>query len=153
MPPERHADEHDQLGRGVVAIDVGARIGFRVAEALRIGKHDLHRLVRGGHPAEDVVARAVENARDRHQPVTRQAFANAVNQRHPAGDRSLEPQFHASRGGRLQQLRTVSREQHLVRRHHRRPALDCATSPTRAAGFTPPTTSTTMSGADARTCA
>ena len=45
MPSERNADEHDQLGGGIVAIDVGARIGFRVAEPLRVGEHDLHRLV------------------------------------------------------------------------------------------------------------
>ena len=32
-------DEHDQLGGGVVAVDVGARVGFGVSEPLRVGQH------------------------------------------------------------------------------------------------------------------
>ena len=93
MPPERHAHEHDELRRRIMTIDVGAGIGFRVAESLRVGEHRLHRFVRGRHATEDVVARAVENACDAGEPIAGQAFAHAVNQRHAAGNGGLEPKL------------------------------------------------------------
>ena len=77
-------------------IDVRGRIRLRVAELLRIRQHDAHRLVGLGHPAQDVVARAVENAGHAGQRVARQPLTDAVNERHAAADRCLEPDLRAT---------------------------------------------------------
>jgi len=119
MPSKRHAHEHDELRRRVMPIDIGARICFRIPETLGVGQHRLHRLVRRGHPAEDVVARAVENAGDPDQAISGEAFAHAMYQGHAASNCGLESQLHASRRGSLQQLRPVRRQQHLVCRDDR----------------------------------
>ena len=96
VPPERNPGQHDQLRGGIEPVDVGRRIGLGIAELLRVRQDDVHRLVRVGHAAQDVVARAVQDPGDAGQRVARQPFAHAVNQRHAAADGRLEPDLRAA---------------------------------------------------------
>ena len=58
---ESDAREDAEFGAGVVAVDVGGRIGLGVAELLRVGE-DGGVVSAGLHAAEDVVAGAVDDA-------------------------------------------------------------------------------------------
>ena len=126
---EGNARKHDELRSRVEAIDVGGRVRFRVAQSLRVGQHDVHRLAGRRHPTEDVVARAVENAGHTGERVTGKPFSHAVNQRHAATNRRLEAEPHAGARRGSQQLRAVGREQHLVGGHHRCAPLDRLADP------------------------
>ncbi len=52
-----------------------------------------------------------------------------MNQRHATRHGRFEAQLDTANSRRSQQLGTVSRKQHLVGGHHRRPALDCPAHP------------------------
>ena len=88
-----------------------------------------HRLVAGGHAAQHVVRRAVENAGHARELVAGKAFADAVDQRNAAADRGLEPDLRAGRRGEAQQRRSLGRQQHLVRGHDRDAAFERAAHP------------------------
>ena len=60
---EGDAGEDAELGAGVEAVDVGAWVGFGIAEGLRVGE-DVGVVGSGFHAAEHVVACAVEDAAD-----------------------------------------------------------------------------------------
>ena len=113
--PERNPAEHDELGSRIVSIDVRGGIGLRVPKPLRIGEDDIERFVGLEHPAEDVVARAIEDADDAGEIVARESFADPVNQRNAATNGRFESEQRMIVGGKTQQLRTMMREQHLVR--------------------------------------
>ena len=112
---ERKARRNRQLLRGVVAFDIEGRIGFRIAQALRVlqtlRKCELLAL----HAGEDVIAGAVENsidARERICPPFPHATSSQSEWPHPAAASKFRatPFFSASSAS----LHSVTREQGLV---------------------------------------
>ena len=71
-PAEGERREDRQLVRGVDAVDVEGRVGFRVAELLRVGQHFGELAPALAHDGQDVVAGAVEDAGDADDAVRRQ---------------------------------------------------------------------------------
>src|SRR6516225_1888529 len=85
-----YARKDGELMRRIDAIDIKARIGFCVAELLRLGEH-LGELVRGlAHRRQNKIRGPVENAIKTHEPVSGETLAQRLDHRYPAGDRGLE---------------------------------------------------------------
>ena len=82
---ERDAGEDDQLGAGVVAVDVFAGIGFGVAELLRVVEN-VGEGCAGFHAAENVVAGAVENGFDAGDAIAGKSLLQAGNDGNASGD-------------------------------------------------------------------
>ena len=129
MSTKRDTCQHDEFCRGVEAVDVGSWIGLGVAQALRVGEDDVHRFAGCGHPTQDVVARAIENARHARERVAGKPFSHAVDERHTTANCGLEtdPNAGARRGS--QQFGTMSRQQHLVGGDYRSTALNRLADP------------------------
>ena len=111
---------HDRrLGAGVVALDVGRRVAFGVAQSLRFGE----RLAVGGtvvgHLREDVVGGAVDDAHHAGDRLAAQALAQRPHDGDAAGHRRLEQQVDAALVGEREQLDADVGEQLLVRRDDR----------------------------------
>src|SRR5215472_6180638 len=84
------ACEDRELVCGVNAVDVKARIGFRVAELLRFGQH-FGELVRAlAHRRQNVVAGSVQNTIDALQTIAGETLAQTLDYWDPAGDRGFE---------------------------------------------------------------
>jgi hypothetical protein len=99
---------------GVDAVDIKARIGFGVAELLRLGEHLGEVAAAFAHRRQDVVRRAVEDAVDARQTVAGKPLAQRLDDRNAAGDRCLESERHASRLGGLGKLGAMLGHQGLV---------------------------------------
>ena len=97
----RHAERdraHDRrLVCGVDAFDVEGRIGFRVAEPCAAFSAVAKSVSAIAHFRQDVVGRAVDDARDVLDAVRGQAFAQRLDDRDAAGDGRLERDHHALR--------------------------------------------------------
>ncbi len=115
----RHAERdraHDRdLVRGVDAFDVEGRIGFGVAQFLRGLERGREVEPAVAHLREDVVRRAVDDARDVLDAVRRQPFAQRLDDRNAARHRRLERDHHALRARRLEDFAAMHGEQRLVR--------------------------------------
>ena len=61
---EGKAGQDRQLVRGVVALDVEGRVGFGIAQPLRVLQAGVEGQALGLHAGQDVVAGAVEDAED-----------------------------------------------------------------------------------------
>src|SRR5699024_1628915 len=72
---EGERGEDRGLGRGVVALDVGGRIGLGVAELLGGGQGVLEAGPAAGHGVEDVVGGAVDDAQHPLDAVAGEGFA------------------------------------------------------------------------------
>src|SRR5262249_38527019 len=84
------ASQDGELVRRIDAVDVKARIGFGIAELLRLSEH-LGKFVRGlAHRRQDIIRGSVENAVDASEPVSGKTLAQGLDHRNPAGDGSLE---------------------------------------------------------------
>ena len=142
---ERERGEDRGLGGGVVALDVGGRVGLGVAERLRL----LDRLVEvealGRHLVEHVVGGAVDDAEHARHAVARERLAHRADDRDGAGDGGLEVQVDAGRVGRRVERRAVLREQRLVGGDDGRAAARSRAAAGVRAGSMPPMTSTTTS--------
>ena len=102
--------------RRVETADVEGRIGFRVAEPLRLAQ-----AVREGqrflfHPCQDVIAGAIEDAIDALDGITGQSLAQGLDDRYSARDRSLEGQRDALLLGEPGEPHAVLGEQRLIGR-------------------------------------
>ena len=86
---ERDRRQDGELVRRIDAVDVEARIGLRVAQRLRLGKHRRELAAGFAHRGQDVVAGAVEDAEDAAAPVADQPLAQRLDDRDAAGDRRL----------------------------------------------------------------
>ena len=91
--PQADGRDDRQLRRRVGAVDVFGRIGFRIAGLLRLGQRVGERDRLRLHAAQDVVARAVQDAAHLDEPIARQPFLQRAQHGNAAGDRRLEPHF------------------------------------------------------------
>ena len=105
--------------RGVVAFDVEGRIGFGIAEPLRVAQAFVEGEPILLHAREDVIAGAVEDAVDARERVAVKPFAQRLHDRDAAGDRSLEIERHAMAFGERGELVAVAGKQRLVGGDHR----------------------------------
>ena len=118
-PAERQCGQDRQLVRGIDAVDVERRIGFGVAQLLRIGEHLGELAAALAHLRQDVVAGAVEDAGDAADAVRGQPLAQRLDHRNAAGHRRLERQRHAALLGRGGERGAMHREHRLVGGDHR----------------------------------
>ena len=86
---EGEAGEDRRLLRGVVALDVGGRVGLGVAETLRVGEDVLELGALLVHAVEDVVRRAVDDAHDPLHAVAGERVAQRPDDRDGAGGGGL----------------------------------------------------------------
>src|SRR5699024_1009946 len=107
------------LGGGVVAVDVGGRVGFGVSQRLGFGQHVVVGGPLLGHLGEDVVGGPVEDAHHPEYLLAGQRLAQRPDERDPAGDRRLEEQVHARVVGDGEQFRAGGGQQRLVAGDHR----------------------------------
>ena len=111
---EGQRGEDRRLGRGVEALDVGGRVGLGVAERLRLLERVGEAGAALGHPGEDVVGGAVDDAEHPADPVAGQRLAQRPQDRDRPGDRGLVVEVDAVLVGRVEQRRAVLGEQRLV---------------------------------------
>ena len=118
-PAQTDRGDDRQLGGGVGAVEVFARIGFGVAGLLRFGQ----RVGEGNrlrlHAAQDVGAGAVEDAAHFDEAIAGETFLQRAQHRNAAGDRRFEPHFEPARPREVEELRAVVRHQLLVGRDDR----------------------------------
>ena len=110
---------HDgELVRGIDAFDVEGRIGFGIAQALRLFQHRAEGETLVAHFRQDEVRGAVDDAGDPFDAVGGEAFAQGLDDRDAAGDRAFERDHHALGLRRRENFVAVGREQRLVRGDH-----------------------------------
>ena len=96
---------------------VGSALG--VSERLRLREHLVERPAGPGlHLGEDEVSGAVDDSRERPDPVAGQPLADALDHRNGAGHRRLEGDDRARRAGRAEDLVAVQGDEGLVRGDH-----------------------------------
>ncbi len=113
---ERERGEDRELVRRVKAADVECRIGLGIAKLLRLAETDLERKMLGLHAREDIVAGAVEDARDPPNRIAGQALPEGLDDGYAAADRGFEEQLSARSLGQGRELEPVRREHRLIRR-------------------------------------
>ena len=112
--PKARRRQDGELVRGVEAADVEGRIGFRVAQRLRLGQHLGERAVLVRHRRQDEIAGAVEDAVDAPHLVGGERLAQRLDDGNAAGDRRLEVERDALLLGELGERHAVLGEQRLV---------------------------------------
>ena len=114
---ERDGRQDGGLGRGVVTLDVGGRVGLGVAERARVGQR--RRVLGAGavHLREDVVGGAVDDAGHPQHRVARERLRQRADDRDGTGDRGLEVEVDVGVLGGLRQLAGGLRHQRLVGGH------------------------------------
>ena len=115
---ERDAGDDRGLGPGVVALHVGGRVGLGVAQRLSLGEGVGVRGARLGHPGEDVVGGAVDDAHHAGDALPHQRLAERTDDRDAPGHRRLEEQVDPGALGGLEELGPVLGEQLLVAGDH-----------------------------------
>ena len=100
--------------RGVVALDVEGRIGFGIAQPLRVLQAGVERQPLGLHAGQDVVAGAVEDAEDARHRIAGHRLAHRLDDRNAAGHRRLVVEQHALLLGDLGQRHAMLGQQRLV---------------------------------------
>src|SRR6185437_2890495 len=90
LAAEAHRREQRELMRGVDAVDIEARIGLGIAEALRLFQHRSEAAARRAHLRQDVVAGAVEDAANPQHVIAGEALAQRLEDRDAARDSGLE---------------------------------------------------------------
>ena len=111
---ERDGGEQRELVRGVDAIDVEARIGFGITEALRLGQNRGEIAARFAHLRQDVIAGAVEDAVDAEDVVRAEPFAQRLQDRNAARHRGLEAERDALVLGETRERGAVMGQQGLI---------------------------------------
>ena len=114
----RHAEgdrRHDgQLVPGIDALDVEGRIGFRVAELLRLRENRVEREPLVAHLGQDEVAGTVDDARDPFDAVRGETLAQRLDDRDATADGCLESHHHALGLRSAKDLVAVQSKQRLV---------------------------------------
>ena len=121
---EGERSEDREFMRRVKTADVEGRIRFRIAEPLRLGQADLEGQAFGLHPRQNIVAGAVENARDALDRVSGQALAQGLDDRNAAADRRLVIERRLMRFGQAREPEPVRGEHRLVGGDHRQAARE-----------------------------
>ena len=111
---EGEARQNGELVRGIEAANVERRIGLGIAELLRLLQRIAERAVLVGHGGEDEVAGAVEDPVDAPHLVSREEFAQRLDDGDTAGHRGLEVERDALLLGELGEFDAVLGEQCLV---------------------------------------
>ncbi len=102
------------LGRGVVPLDVGGRVGLGVAESAGVGEGTGVVGTGAVHLGEDVVGGAVDDSGDPQHGVARQRLGQRADDRDRTGDGGLEVQVDVGVLGGLRQFACGHRHQRLV---------------------------------------
>ena len=110
--------EDGELVGGVDAVDVEGGVGLGVAQALRLGEHDVEGQALVAHLREDVVAGAVDDPGDPLDAVGGEALADRLDDRDAARHRRLEGHHHAPGVRGREDLVAVLGEQRLVGGDH-----------------------------------
>ncbi len=106
---------HDgELVRGIHTLDVEGRVGFRIAEALRLGEHVFEARTLLAHFRKDEVRGPVDDSSDPLDTVGAQPFAQGLDDRHTAGNCGFEGNHHPLFLRRQENLVAVCRQQRLV---------------------------------------
>ena len=112
-------EQHHEFLRGIDAVDVARRIGFGVAEPLRLGQGLIDPASPVARLRQDVVARAIDDADQAFHVGRVGASCEDAEKRHAGDDRCFVQQgSRRSRGG-LTQFHAVRRQQRLVRSNDR----------------------------------
>ncbi len=90
LDAEREAGEDRELLRGVMALDVEARIRLRIPKPLRVFQAIRKRQALLLHAGQDVIAGPVQDAVDARELVADETLAQRLDDRDTAGDRRLE---------------------------------------------------------------
>ena len=106
--------ENRQLVRRVDAINVEARVGLGEAQCLGVGEHGGERQPLGLHARQDVVAGAVENARDAVDAVGGGTLAQSLDDRNAPGNGGFELQRDPGGFGGSGEFEAVVRQHRLV---------------------------------------
>jgi ribosome-binding factor A len=116
--------QDDRLVSGVPSIDIEGGVGLGVAELLRFGERrgKIHPCV--GHPAEYVVARAVQDAVNVLEAVANKRFAHHFDNRNTTCHRGFVKHRNTALAGQMKNLLAVLRQQGLVSRHDSFPSAD-----------------------------
>ena len=77
MAIQANANQDGELGAGVKAVDVLGRIGLRESQLLRFAQSGCERDAINLNLAEDVIARAIEDAADPEQFIARETFVES----------------------------------------------------------------------------
>ena len=117
--PERKARQEHQLVDRVVALDVAARVGLRVALRLGLGEHVVVRAAALAHRGQDEVRRPVDDPADPRDHVRGKVRGERREHRDPPADGGLEAERGARAAGDRLELRAVMGDHVLVGRHHR----------------------------------
>ena len=123
---ERDGGEDGQFMRGVDAVDVERRVGFRVAQLLRRGQCIAEIAAAFLHARQDVVAGAVDDAGQFLDAVGGQALAQGFDNRNAAGHRGLERDHHAALLRLLEDGVAVQRDERFVGGDHMLAVVDGA---------------------------
>ena len=91
--PERQRTQDCEFGRGVVAVEIGARIRFGKSACARRSERFFNRTVRRFHQRQHGVGGAVEDGVDTGDAIAGQALTNRADDRHRSTDRGFEPKL------------------------------------------------------------
>ncbi len=111
---ESERRQNGKLMRRVVAADIEAGIGLRIAEALRFFEAFGKGEALGLHPAQDIIAGAVENSIDALDRVAGQSLAQRFDDRDSAGDRGFKTERDAFFFGALGERHAMLGEHRLI---------------------------------------
>ena len=94
------------------------RVGFSVPQSLRLFQRRGEIEVGVAHPAQDVIAGAVDDAGNGTEAVGDKAFLEGTDDRYAAADAGLEADVALRRGCGLEEFLPMLGQQRLVGRHH-----------------------------------
>ena len=118
---EREPHEDHELVDGVEPLDVGGRVGLRVAARLGLGEDVAVVAPLAGHRRQDEVRGPVDDPADARDPVRGQVQRQGAEHGDAARHRRLEAQRAVGGAGRPLQLGAVVGEEMLVRGDHGAP--------------------------------
>ena len=115
--------EQGQLLRRINTLDVKRRIGFGVTQFLRCFEDvsEVEALI--AHVAEDVIRRAVDDARNREELIRHQAFFDAANDRNAAPHAGFKTNITLQGAGGMKDLLPMLRQQGFIGGHHMLPLV------------------------------
>ena len=108
--------QNAQLGARIEAVNIGRRIGLRIAKLLRVCEHS--RVIRPGlHATQNVITSTVDDAAKPRHLIAAEPLQHARNHRNAARNRSPMHQLNSMLRCKLRQARAAIRDELLIRRH------------------------------------
>ena len=126
---EADTGQDAQLRACVVAFEIVGRVGFGKALGLGFGERGVKGEPGRLHSGQHIVTRAVEDARDRRQPIGGDALAESAHHGNAAAHRRFEEQVDTAFGGAGEERLPVRGNQLLVGGDHRLAGVDGAFVP------------------------